>query len=188
MKITPILHACLPKCRPFLPYSFAGNTLNSPTFTSVCLLSAPVRSNNFAKILWQESMTYYIVGAVVALWIIGGISRHIRRRGKTVHPVAENCTGCGKCLKTCRRHVFEMVKNGKNVHVSVKNPDKCTACGNCVSRCKFNALEIVNRNKPSWKPLRKRTVFRVGMSGYHIAWVWYNSTVILCSVINYVIK
>lgn len=90
-------------------------------------------------------MTYYIVGAVVALWIIGGISRHIRGRGKIVRIAEENCTGCGKCLKTCRHHVFEMVKDDMGAHVTVKNPDKCTAYGDCVSRCKFGALETVNK-------------------------------------------
>ena len=40
-------------------------------------------------------MTYYIVGAVVALWIIGGTIRHIRGRGKIIRIIKENSTGCG---------------------------------------------------------------------------------------------
>ena len=94
-------------------------------------------------------MAYYIVGAVVALWIIGGISRHVRGRGKVVRIIAENCTGCRKCLKRCRHHVFEMVKDEQGTHVIVKNPNKCTACGDCVNSCKFNALGIVDKNKLS---------------------------------------
>ncbi|MDR2692302.1 MAG: 4Fe-4S dicluster domain-containing protein [Dysgonamonadaceae bacterium] len=94
-------------------------------------------------------MTYYIVGALVALWIVGGISRHIRGRGKIIRVISDNCTGCGKCLKRCSHHVFEMVKDGNGAHITVKNPDKCTACGDCVIFCKFSALETVNKNKPS---------------------------------------
>jgi NAD-dependent dihydropyrimidine dehydrogenase PreA subunit len=87
-------------------------------------------------------MIYYIIGAVVALWIIWGVSRHIRRRGKTIHVIEGSCTGCGKCLKKCRRKVFEMVKDKRGAHIIVKNPGNCTACGDCVSSCKFNALKI----------------------------------------------
>jgi ferredoxin len=92
-------------------------------------------------------MTYYIIGAVVALWMIGGISRHIRGRGKIVSLMEENCTGCGKCLKRCNHKVLEMVTNEKGQHIVVKNPDKCTACSDCVSVCKFKALKIIEKLK-----------------------------------------
>jgi ferredoxin len=94
-------------------------------------------------------MTYYIVSAVVAFWIISRIILHIRRRGKIVCLTEENCTACGKCVKRCKHRVFELVKDGKKAHVVVKNPDKCTACGDCLGVCKFKALEIIYKNKLS---------------------------------------
>jgi ferredoxin len=96
-------------------------------------------------------MTYYIVGAIVALWLIGGIIRRMRRRGKILRVTEENCTSCGKCLKICHHNVLEMVKDEKGekfsapAHVVVKNPLGCTACGNCVSACKFKALELIEK-------------------------------------------
>ncbi|MDR1381125.1 MAG: 4Fe-4S binding protein [Tannerella sp.] len=93
-------------------------------------------------------MTYYIIGALVVIWSVGGIYRHIRGRGKTIRVTEDNCTGCGKCLKKCRRNVFEMVKRHQDekfftpTHVIVKNPQNCTACGDCVGACKFKALEL----------------------------------------------
>jgi NAD-dependent dihydropyrimidine dehydrogenase PreA subunit len=93
------------------------------------------------------NMGYYIVGAFVALWLTGSIYRHIRGLGKTVRIAEENCTGCGKCLKRCRRNVFEMIKDERGTRIIVKNPDNCTACGDCLSGCKFKALEIIERQK-----------------------------------------
>jgi NAD-dependent dihydropyrimidine dehydrogenase PreA subunit len=87
-------------------------------------------------------MTYYIIGALVAVWLFGSIYRRIRGRGKIIRVKEDNCIGCGKCLKRCRRNVFEMVKDEKGAHIIVRNPDNCTACGDCVGTCKFKALEL----------------------------------------------
>jgi NAD-dependent dihydropyrimidine dehydrogenase PreA subunit len=90
-------------------------------------------------------MTYYIIGALVAVWLAGSIYRRIRGRRKTICVTEEKCTGCGKCLKRCRRNVFEMVKDGKAAHVIVRNPQNCTACGDCMTTCKFKALELIKK-------------------------------------------
>ncbi|MDR1372993.1 MAG: 4Fe-4S binding protein [Dysgonamonadaceae bacterium] len=92
-------------------------------------------------------MGYYIVGALVALWIAGSVTRRIRRRGKTVGITTENCTGCRKCLKICRRNVLASSGEEKGAPVIIKNPNGCTACGNCVSVCRFKALEMVKKKK-----------------------------------------
>jgi NAD-dependent dihydropyrimidine dehydrogenase PreA subunit len=90
-------------------------------------------------------MTYYIIGALVVIWSVGGIYRHMRGRGKTIRITENNCTGCGKCLKRCRRNVFEMVKDEKGTQIIAKNPQNCTACGDCVGTCKFKALEVIKK-------------------------------------------
>ncbi|MDR2465823.1 MAG: ferredoxin family protein, partial [Prevotellaceae bacterium] len=89
---------------------------------------------------------YYALGAIVAIWIAGSVSRHVRGRGKTVRIAEENCTACGKCLKRCKHHVFEIIKDDAGARrLVLKNPDKCTACGDCVGACKFKVLEIVKK-------------------------------------------
>lgn len=89
----------------------------------------------------------YFIGALVALWIIGGIIRRRRRRGKIIRCNTESCTNCKKCLKYCRHNVLEAVKNEKGTHIVVKNPANCTACGDCLRACKFGALKIVEQHK-----------------------------------------
>ncbi|MDR1198232.1 MAG: 4Fe-4S binding protein [Prevotellaceae bacterium] len=94
-------------------------------------------------------MLYYcIIGAVIALWLTGIVCRHIRGRRKMIRVIEDNCTGCTKCLKICRRNVLEAVKDENGTHIAVKNPYNCTACSNCVKACKFKALELYSlRNR-----------------------------------------
>ncbi|OAV71947.1 ferredoxin [Bacteroidales bacterium Barb6] len=90
-------------------------------------------------------MVYYIVGAILLLWFLGGLSRRLRRRNKVIHIVEDNCTGCKCCTKRCHRQVLDLAGDETGKHVVVKHPDKCTACGDCVKACKFNALELLER-------------------------------------------
>jgi NAD-dependent dihydropyrimidine dehydrogenase PreA subunit len=90
-------------------------------------------------------MTYYIIGALVAFWSIGSIYRHIRGRGKIIRVIEDNCTGCKRCLKRCRRNVLASSGEEKGAPVIMKNPQNCTACGDCVSTCKFKALELIKK-------------------------------------------
>ncbi len=83
---------------------------------------------------------YIIIGSVVLLLIVGGIARHRRARNKVLSVAEDDCTGCQRCIKRCRRKALSVVD--KKV---VLNPEKCTTCGDCVSACKFNALKITNR-------------------------------------------
>jgi NAD-dependent dihydropyrimidine dehydrogenase PreA subunit len=91
------------------------------------------------------NIIYWIIGAVVLLWIAGGIHRHKRGRNSIIRVIEENCTGCGRCVKRCSRRVLEIIVDENGKHVAVKNPDKCTACGDCIPKCKFNALEMIER-------------------------------------------
>ncbi|KAA6302568.1 MAG: Electron transport complex subunit RsxB [Candidatus Ordinivivax streblomastigis] len=91
------------------------------------------------------NVVWYIGGAVVAFWLIGGIYRQKKGKNKVIHVVEDNCTGCQRCLKKCRYRVLDKVSDEKGAHVFVKKPNQCTACGDCLSACKFNALEIVKK-------------------------------------------
>jgi ferredoxin len=87
----------------------------------------------------------YIGGAILTLWFIGGIYRHIQGKNKIVRVVESHCTGCGRCLKRCKHQVLEMVNDEKGKRVTVKYPGRCSGCGDCLGTCKFRALGLVKR-------------------------------------------
>ncbi|MDR1939007.1 MAG: 4Fe-4S binding protein [Tannerellaceae bacterium] len=91
------------------------------------------------------NIVYWIIGAVVLLWFVGGIHRRKGRRNKVIRVVEANCTGCRRCVKRCSHRVLEPVTDETGIYVTVRNPDRCTACGDCMGKCKFNALELVER-------------------------------------------
>ncbi|MDR1973083.1 MAG: 4Fe-4S binding protein [Bacteroidales bacterium] len=92
-------------------------------------------------------MAYYIIGAVIVLWLVGGIYRKIRGRNKIISVIDDNCTGCKRCIKKCRHCVLDTVSDEKGAHVFVARPDKCTACGDCLIACKFKALELKEKSR-----------------------------------------
>jgi ferredoxin len=91
------------------------------------------------------NVALWIGGAILLLWFIGGLHRHMHRRGKIIHFIDDNCTGCRACLKKCHHNVLALASKEKGAHVFVKNPGKCDGCGDCLSACKFKALELIQR-------------------------------------------
>ncbi len=70
----------------------------------------------------------------------------------------DKCTGCGKCVKTCPRGLFELVEANPEkpiVWVSCVNRDKgalamkecnvsCIGCGKCKRTCTHDAVEVAD--------------------------------------------
>jgi 2-oxoglutarate ferredoxin oxidoreductase subunit delta len=60
----------------------------------------------------------------------------------------EFCKGCGYCLETCPKNVFEFTKdkghlNQKGYYVpSIAHPEKCTQCRLCELICPDFAIEV----------------------------------------------
>ncbi|MDR0420555.1 MAG: hypothetical protein LBH30_03780 [Prevotellaceae bacterium] len=92
------------------------------------------------------STIYIGITIIIFLWILGSLHRNRKNRNKVICVVKSNCSGCGRCIKRCRRRILEMVKDETGIHAAVKYPKKCTACGDCLIKCKFNALKIIKRN------------------------------------------
>jgi len=91
-------------------------------------------------------MNLYVVWiSLLLLATLGYLYRRKRAKSKVVRIVDNSCTGCGRCLKMCRRKALDTVEDETGKHIVVKEPDKCTGCGKCVAVCKFNTLEIANR-------------------------------------------
>ncbi|MDI6917905.1 MAG: 4Fe-4S binding protein [Thermoplasmatales archaeon] len=50
--------------------------------------------------------------------------------------IAENCTGCGACKKSCPEEAI----SGEKKKPHVIDQSKCIKCGICFETCKFNAI------------------------------------------------
>ena len=91
-------------------------------------------------------MTTYIISASLLLLIIFAYrQRGKRAKNKVVRVIDDNCTGCQRCVKKCRRKALDVVKDESSTHIVI-NPDKCTACRDCILVCKFSALELADRS------------------------------------------
>lgn len=67
----------------------------------------------------------------------------------------EKCTGCGKCVASCPRSLFELRPLKDTVHVACVSTDKardvikickvgCIGCKKCEKECKFDAIHVEN--------------------------------------------
>jgi NAD-dependent dihydropyrimidine dehydrogenase PreA subunit len=52
--------------------------------------------------------------------------------------IAENCTGCGVCLRNCPQGAI----TGEKKQVHHIDPNKCIRCGICREVCRFNAIKV----------------------------------------------
>ncbi len=92
-------------------------------------------------------MNLFLIVASLLLLIIIPVhfSRNKRAKNKVVYVIDNNCTGCQRCVKRCRRKALDITNDKSGLHVALKHPEKCTACGDCVAVCKFKALELTYR-------------------------------------------
>jgi NADH:ubiquinone oxidoreductase subunit F (NADH-binding)/(2Fe-2S) ferredoxin/Pyruvate/2-oxoacid:ferredoxin oxidoreductase delta subunit len=56
----------------------------------------------------------------------------------TFSVIAENCTGCGLCLRNCP----EQAISGEKKQPHVIDADKCVRCGICREVCRFDAIKV----------------------------------------------
>lgn len=54
-----------------------------------------------------------------------------------------DCSGCGNCVRRCKRNVLKMVHNQSCSFVTVANPDNCVGCGHCTYVCGTGAIELI---------------------------------------------
>jgi aryl-alcohol dehydrogenase-like predicted oxidoreductase len=52
--------------------------------------------------------------------------------------IADWCTGCGKCIKTCQQQALRLEN-----HRAVVDQHKCTLCGYCAAVCKDFCIKII---------------------------------------------
>jgi ferredoxin len=51
---------------------------------------------------------------------------------------AEQCTGCGACIKVCPTQAI----SGEKKKAHIIDNKKCTRCGACIESCKFEAINV----------------------------------------------
>ena len=65
-------------------------------------------------------------------------------RGK-VEINAENCTGCGLCVRECPALALELIRHSRTNYQLIHHPARCTSCGQCEQVCRHNAIHLVNQ-------------------------------------------
>jgi NAD-dependent dihydropyrimidine dehydrogenase PreA subunit len=90
------------------------------------------------------NIIYIVGGAIVLLWLFGGLYRHSQGRNRVLNIIEENCTGCKHCVKRCGHKALEAINDENGTRIVI-NHDRCTGCGDCISACKFNALELITK-------------------------------------------
>ena len=62
----------------------------------------------------------------------------------SVHIIAENCIGCGLCVRDCPSAALALEKESKLIFQLIHYRDRCTSCGQCELSCKFNSIYLDN--------------------------------------------
>ncbi|MCD6356145.1 MAG: 4Fe-4S binding protein [Anaerolineaceae bacterium] len=65
----------------------------------------------------------------------------------SVRVIAENCVGCGLCVRDCPAEALSLEKVSKGCFRLDHYRDRCASCGQCEMSCKFNAIYLDNSYK-----------------------------------------
>lgn len=65
----------------------------------------------------------------------------------SLHIFQKKCTGCEKCVDTCRYRALGMVYKENKSYATVEYPDRCMGCRRCEWVCPADAVEIVIASK-----------------------------------------
>jgi len=62
----------------------------------------------------------------------------------SVRIIAENCVGCGLCVRDCPAAALILEKDSKQSFQLIHFRDRCTSCGQCELSCKFDSIYLDN--------------------------------------------
>lgn len=65
----------------------------------------------------------------------------------------QECTGCGRCVRGCRRHVLRLAGDGRERFVEVADAARCAGCRHCERSCPHGAIIIKTDDtmKEKWR-------------------------------------
>jgi len=62
----------------------------------------------------------------------------------SVRIIAENCIGCGLCVRDCPAAALILEKDSKQSFRLIHYRDRCALCGQCELSCKFKSIYLDN--------------------------------------------
>ena len=62
----------------------------------------------------------------------------------SVRIIAENCVGCGLCVRDCPAAALVLEKESNQSFQLIHFRDRCTSCGQCELSCKFDSIFLDN--------------------------------------------
>ncbi len=57
---------------------------------------------------------------------------------------ADQCRGCGACVRDCPSFGLELEKKSKDEFRLIYYPGRCISCGQCEESCRFDAIRLTN--------------------------------------------
>ena len=89
---------------------------------------------------------YFAVGAVFLIYLVTHLLRKKRKNNRIISIDDKKCARCNSCITHCPNGVLKMEpEEGKDMHVTVKNPNLCTECGHCIKSCNFGAIRLIDK-------------------------------------------
>jgi ferredoxin len=65
-----------------------------------------------------------------------------RKKGKALIYISD-CTGCGDCIRACRRKAIEFICLSGEKYARMVYPERCCGCGKCIKICENDAIRII---------------------------------------------
>ena len=94
----------------------------------------------------QMIQLYFAVGAAFVIYLITDSLRKKRKTNRIIFIDDKKCARCNSCITHCPNGVLKMEpEEGKDMHVTVKNPNLCTECGHCIKSCNFGAIRLIDK-------------------------------------------
>ncbi|WP_018463054.1 4Fe-4S dicluster domain-containing protein [Segatella paludivivens] len=89
---------------------------------------------------------YFAVGAVFLIYLVTHLLRKKRKTNRIISIDDKKCARCNSCITHCPNGVLKMEpEEGKDMHVTVKNPNLCTECEHCIKSCNFGAIRLIDK-------------------------------------------
>lgn len=94
----------------------------------------------------QMIQLYFAVGAVFVIYLVTHSLRKKRKTNRIIFIDDKKCARCNSCITHCPNGVLKMEpEEGKDMHVTVKNPNQCTECEHCIKSCNFGAIRLIDK-------------------------------------------
>ena len=89
---------------------------------------------------------YFAVGAVFLIYLVTHLLRKKRKTNRIISIDDKKCARCNSCITHCPNDVLKMEpEEGKDMHVTVINPNLCTECEHCIKSCNFGAIRLIDK-------------------------------------------